>query len=354
MKIDIPINKILVVNLGGMGDFLLSYPALTALQRRYPQSKITLLVSRKAFEAAQRLSFVDKFFVLHIRSLWQTFLFGFGHLLVLRKTGFDLAINMRSVASGISAIKMRLFFGMINPKISVGRNTEERARFFGIKIPEDDYGQIYQRDYDLKLVEMLGASQQDKAINFMITDAEAQRTKQLLTAAGIYENDILIGIHPGGAYSRRWPINNYRIFLQALYMDKRLRFVVTGNKEELKLAMQLTQGLGSRVLNLAGKLNLGELAALIQRCNLYVTNDTGSMHLAAVLRVSLLVVFGGAALEHFDPRILNPQSRVLYKKTPCSPCNRKICFSKKCLKLIIPEEVIQAAKEILSKVVKYD
>jgi len=349
MKINIPINKILVINLGGMGDFLLSYPALAALQRKYPQGKITLLVSRKALEAAQRLSFVDKIFVLRHRSLWRMILFSLGPLLVLRKTGFDLAINMRSVASRLSAIKMRLFFSIINPKISVGRNTEGRARFFGVKIPEDDYGQVYQRDYDLKLVEMLGASQQDKAINFTITDAEAQRVKQLLKDAGIYESDILIGIHPGGAQPRRWPLNNYRMFLQSLCIDKRLKFVVTGNKEELKLAAQLARGLSSQVLNLAGKLSLGELAALIKRCNLYVTNDTGSMHLAAVLRAPLLVIFGGAALKHFDPRILNPQSRVLYKETSCSPCNRKNCYSKKCLKLIIPEEVIQAAKEILSK-----
>jgi heptosyltransferase-2 len=349
MKINIPVNKILVINLGGMGDFLLSYPALAALQRAYPQSKITLLVSGKALEAAQRLSFVDKIFVLHMQSLWQRILSNLSYLLVLRKEGFDLAINMRSVASRLSAIKIRLIFDIINPKISVGRNTEGRARFFDIKIPEDDYGQVYERDYNLKLVDMLGASQEDKTINFTITDSEAQRVKQLLKNTGIKESDILIGIHPGGAHLRRWPLDNYRMFLRSLCIDQRLKFVVTGNKGELKLATQLAQGLSSRVLNLAGKFNLGELAAVIQRCNLYVTNDTGSMHLAAVLRAPLLVVFGGAALKHFDPCILNPQSRVLYKKTVCSPCNRKICYSKKCLKLIIPEEVIQAAKEILSK-----
>jgi heptosyltransferase-2 len=196
---------------------------------------------------------------------------------------------------------------------------------------------------------MLDACPQDKAINFTIMDLEAERVRQLLKAAGIQEDDVLIGVHPGGAPLRRWPLDNYRVFLQSLCLDQSLKFVVTAGKEELKLSTQLVQGLNSKVLNLAGKLNLGELAALIQRCNLFVTNDTGSMHLAAVLKRPLLVIFGGAALKHFDPRIINPQSRVLYKKIPCAPCNQKFCNSKKCLKLIVPEEVIQAAKEILSK-----
>lgn len=349
MMINCLIKKILVVNFGGMGDFLLSYPSLIALQKRYPQSKINLLVSKKALEAAQRLSFVDKVFVLYPQSWWRLVFFGPRTFLVLRRERFDLAINMRSVVSRFSALKMRLLFRWINPKTTAGRNTENRAGFFDLKIFEDDYGQVYERDYDLKLVEMLDACPQDKAIDFTITDLEVENVRQLLKEARIQEDDLLIGIHPGGALPRRWPLVNYRIFLESLCADKRLKFVITGNQEETRLAEELAQGLNDRVLNLAGKLNLGELAALIQRCQLYVTNDTGSMHLAAVLQRPLLVIFGGAALKHFDPRIINPQSRVLYKKISCAPCNFKFCHSKKCLKLIVPEEVIQAAKEILFK-----
>lgn len=346
------IDKILIVNLGGMGDFLLSLPALTAIKNKYPQSHITVLISDKALGLAKRLDFIDRIVVLCPRSLWRMIFKGLSSVLFLRKEKFDLAVNMRSISSSLSALKMKMLFAIINPKLSAGRNTQGRASFFDIKISEEDHGSIHERDYDLKLAEVLGASITDREVRFAVTGLDTKRVSQLLEGAGIKDSDILIGLHPGGEYLRRWPLKNYRVLLRALSSDRRLIFLVTGNLGERRLASRLIDGFGKRALNFAGELSLGELAALMRRCSLYITNDTGNMHLAAALKVPLLAVFGGAALKRFDPRILDPSGCLLYKKVACAPCIKKFCYSKICLKLITPEEVAKKAKEILAKAVK--
>jgi len=343
------INKILIVNLGGMGDFLLSLAALTALKKKYPHSQMTILISDKAVNLAKRLDFIDKIVIFHPRSLWRMIFKGLGCLLFLRKEQFDLAVNMRSISSSLSALKIKMLFAIINPKVSAGRDTQGRASFFDIKIPEEDHGRIHERDYDLKLAEALGASVTDQEVSFAVTGLDAERVSRLLKSAGIKDSDILIGLHPGGEALRRWPLKNYRILLRLLSADKRLIFLVTGNSRERRLANCLIDGFSKIALNLAGELNLGELAALMQRCSLYITNDTGNMHLAAALKVPFLAIFGGAALKRFDPRILNPNGCLLYKKVACAPCIRKSCYSKICLKLITPDEVAEKAKEILAK-----
>ncbi len=343
------INKILIVNLGGMGDFLLSLPALTAIKNRYPQSHITVLISDKALGLAKRMDFIDRIVILCPRSLWRMIFKGLGEVFFLRKEKFDLAVNMRSISSSLSALKIKALFAIINPKLSAGRNTQGRAAFFDIKIPEEDHGSIPERDYDLKLAEALGAGITDREVRFAVTGLDTKRVNELLKRAKIKDNDILIGLHPGGEYLRRWPLKNYRLLLRSLSLDQRLIFLVTGNLRERRLASRLIDGFGKIALNFAGELNLGELAALMRRCSLYITNDTGNMHLAAALKVPFLAVFGGAALKRFDPRILNPNGCLLYKKVACAPCIRKSCYSKICLKLITPEEVAKKVREILAK-----
>jgi len=331
---------------------LLSLPALTAIKNKYPQSHITVLISDKALGLAKRLGFIDRIVLLCPHSLWRMIFQGLGPIFSLRKEKFDLAVNMRSISSSLSALKMKALFAVINPKLSAGRNTQGRAEFFDIKISEEDHGSIHERDYDLELAGALGASITDREVGFAVTSLDTKRVDELLKRAEIKDSDILVGLHPGGEYLRRWPLKNYRLLLKSLSLDQRLIFLVTGNLRERRLASRLIKGFGRIALNLAGELDLGELAALMRRCSLYITNDTGNMHLAAALKVNFLALFGGAALKRFDPRVLNPNGCLLYKKVACAPCIKKFCYSKICLKLITPEEAAKKAKEILAKAEK--
>ncbi|MFA5004885.1 MAG: glycosyltransferase family 9 protein [Candidatus Omnitrophota bacterium] len=342
-----PLRKILVVNLGGMGDLLLSSASIRSLHNAYPEAKISLLVSSKAVEIARRLGFIDKVFVFYPQSLLWIALRGILLLWGLRRECFDLAVNMRTIASSLSALKARLLLGLINAKVTAGRNTQGRAGFLDISINESEYGDMYERDYDLALIEALGIKAVDKRLEFSVTAKEAATLAAILKEKGLKEGEILVGVHPGGEQSRRWPIKNYQELLGSLSSVQGVRFVITGTTKEAAQAVFLAAKFRQKAIDLCGALSLGELAALMKRSALYICNDTGSMHLAAAVGAPILVIFGGGSLIRFDPCQLNSLSCVLYKPVSCSPCNKAFCFSKKCLKEVTVQEAALQARRIL-------
>ncbi len=346
-------KKILIVNLSGIGDFLLSTPALRAIKKRYPEAEISALLSSKVCEIAGDRKYVDKVHCFHI---------GYGGfvppgkiyaniktLLLLRRSSFDLALNMRTLQKSSSALKVRLLRGIIKPKKTAGRDTEGRGGFYDIKIPETIPGGKYEMEYDLGLVSKLGCGVRDKRVDLAIDTESAYKVNEILKKAGVTDEDIIIGIHPGGMPSRRWGVGNFSKVIGELGRERGYKFVITGGPGEADLAGGIERESISDVINLAEALTLKELAALIKRCGLYIANDTGPMHIAAILGRPLVAIFGPGDITRFDPRNITDKAVVLYEKQECAPCEKVKCEDMRCLKVIKVEDVTKAARDLLGK-----
>ncbi|MFA6216182.1 MAG: glycosyltransferase family 9 protein [Candidatus Omnitrophota bacterium] len=332
------IKKILVINLGGIGDLLLSLPALEALKWKYPQSRYDILLTERASELLQGRALFDTFYFYKKGLFKQLRLF-----FLLRQNRYDLVINMRTMVSWVSALKMFCVFRLINPRISAGRNTQNRGWFFNIKIPEFWPGEKCEMEYDIEMAAALGAPVPERSLHISIAQESYLAVSVFLEQGGIKANDRVIGIHPGGEPSRRWPVESFSQVIAVLNKSGDFKFVITGSLEESSIAQKLASVPGAVVINAAGKLNLNELTALIARCSLYISNDTGPMHIAAVLKTPLVALFGPGSLCRFDPRNIFPQAVVLYQKAACAPCNKMTCHTMRCLKVISPDAVVQAA-----------
>jgi heptosyltransferase-2 len=334
------LRKILIINLGGIGDLLLSTPALRALKGAYPESRLSVLVSPRVGELAKRLTFIDTVHTFHAN--WKM-------LSDLRKEQFDLAINMRTLVSNAGAIKMRALIAIIGAKMTAGRDTEGRGSFFDVSISETALGDKYEMEYDIELVEKLGAVVTDRKVILPVSDADRERVSGILSGAGIGPGDIVIGIHPGGKPSHRWPIGSFAGAMNAISKKVRCAFVITGEAAEKGLADGLTGLVDAKVADTTGSLDIGGLAALIERCALYISNDTAAMHIAAAKGVNLVAIFGPGYLKRFDPRTISPNSAVIYKAVQCTPCDRAHCPSMKCLNGISAQEVAEAALRFFNK-----
>ncbi|MDD5432471.1 MAG: glycosyltransferase family 9 protein [Candidatus Omnitrophica bacterium] len=348
-------NKILIINLGGAGDLLLSTPALKALRKKYPQSEICALVSQRGVELASSLPYLNKVFCFYINyggssSLLKQ-LSNIKSLLYLRKHRFDLAINMRSIVSESGAGKIKLVMDIISPKMKAGRNTQERGSFFDIKIPEQDIGIKPEMEYDIDTIAALGVKDFDRKIDLEIDKTGDERVKEILRNESVGEKEILVGIHPGGMPSRRWPAENFASLIKLISNEIDCKFVLTGDKQENGLVERISRLSEKKVVNLAGKLNFFELAALINKCNIFISNDTGPMHIAAVLDKPLVAIFGPGDIVRFDPRNISKNVIVVRKETAgCKfPCNKQSCDTLDCLKQIHPEEVLQAVFSLLNR-----
>lgn len=345
-------KRILVINLGGIGDLLLSMPSLKALRNLYPQAEIYMLIPAKVYEIVKNLPYINNIFIFDIsyrglvsfgkvlRNLWILF--------ILRRKHFDLAINMRTLHSKRSAKRIKFILDIIKPKTKAGRDTERRGEFFDIRIPETDTGQKYEMEYDIDTVKALGAEIIDKTIDFKIGEESAQKVSRILEKEHVSNDTILIGIHPGGAPSRRWPFENFSKVIDEIHKKiPSCKFVITGARYEMSLVSKLTKITNVGVINFIGRLNIMELGALIKRFNLYISNDTAPMHIAAILKTPLVALFGPGDITRYNPRNISDMAVVLYKKVECAPCIKTSCQSLQCLKMISVKEVLEAALNLI-------
>lgn len=340
-------SKILVVNLGGIGDLLLSTPAVRALKETFPRASITMLVTPQAAPLARDLPYVDSVRVFYfdaaraIRNSWTLLRFWMRH--------FDIAFNMRSIASDRGAKLIQWIFSVVKPRVSAGRNTDGRGAFFSLTVAETLAGEKHEMEYDLDLVSAAGARVEDRAVDLFRDGPSIHKIGVLLAQHGVEPGVTpVVGIHPGGKKSHRWPLHYYCSVVKELaHRYPQAVFVVTGDAREASLGNTICHNVAAHVVNLAGALSIKETISLIRQCSLFIANDTGPMHIAAVAGVPLVALFGPGYITRFDPRVLSPKTVTLYRQAPCSPCDLTDCPDKRCLSAIVPEEVIEAAAGLL-------
>lgn len=344
-------SLILVVNLGGIGDLMLSSPALRHIRKCFPDARISLLTSPQAAEYACSLSCFERVVTLDAGGGILRRASGMMKLLGLRAARFDLCVNMRTIVSEASRGRMKFLVSFINAKRSAGRDTAGRGDFFDIKVAEGDGDRdgIYEREYDCAMAEALtGVPVADREIDFPIDRGSDERVGRLFAGAGIGAGDRVIGIHLGGKPSHAWPAENFFAAAEAVARRFSCSLAVTGTAGDGRRAAPLMARFPRPVLDLTGRLTLAELGAAIRRCSVYATSDTAPMHIAAVLRTPLVAVFGPGYLRRFDPRVIAPRSIVLCKNAACAPCDKVTCLSGKCLTDITPAECADALAVLLS------
>ena len=161
-----------------------------------------------------------------------------------------------------------------------------------------------------------------------------------------------IGLCPGAEYgpAKRWPIERFRSVMDQL-SSHNIVWVLIGTAAEAPLADPLMKEFSGTVENTMGKTSLAELITLIQGLDLLLTNDTGSMHLAALFNIPTVAIFGST-----EPALTGPRGdihRVLRHQVECSPCFLRECpIDFRCMTRITPEEVTQAVLEQVEKKLK--
>ena len=189
------------------------------------------------------------------------------------------------------------------------------------------------------LLKRVGVPQQSRPELFVDNKALA-KAQDTLEKKGVVSSDFLIGINPFAAYglAKCWPIERYRSLLEKLDKETNIKTVVFGDTSHMGQAEKLCDGL--RAINLAGKTSLSDLKAFISLCHLFVTNDSGPMHIASALNIPVLAIFGSTCPTTTGP--YGDYIEVVQKKTSCSPCFKRECpIDFRCMKNIGIEEIYQ-------------
>ena len=314
------IRRILVITLSNIGDIILTTPVIRALSDEYSGSRIDVMVGpngRDIFSKDPRifkLIVYDKHVSIAEKRRLQLKLKKLKYDLVvdLRNTVFPLLLSPRYRTSPIQSF----------PKDIIHKKKRHLFRLipFGIKKP-DEGSYIYTGKEDEEHVDRLIKSNSIK--------------------------DPIVVVNPGAkSHLKRWTIEGFAEVCDSLIEECSANMVFVGTGPDKEIVLSIMKKMKNKCYDLVDKTNIRELACLLKRSSLLITNDSAPMHLGCAVGAKVLAVFGPT-----DPRKYGPTGEfdaVVSKKLFCSPCEVAACkYGQECMKQVSSDEVLEQAKMMI-------
>lgn len=335
------IKNILVVSSTAIGDTLLSTPAIKAVRKRYPEAKIIALFNKsnmELFEDNPNINGIVPFYGAYKRY--------FATIRELKKYRFDLALIFHgnepqtTPLCYLSGARFIMKLPNKNQYNFLLSNREPITTW-------DDMGHgITGR---LMTAALAGCPVDDPRMELFFKKSDLDGAEEFLCKEGVKKDNILIGFQAGAStVSRQWfPERFMQLGKRLLEAYPSSRIVLTGSPNEAALCDKIKKGIGNGVIVSAGRLKLRQAAALIKRLNVFVTGDTGPMHIAIATGTPVVALYAVADPARTGPLYDKDMHRVIKKPRTCEPCVSKKCEYQKCMEAISVEEVEKAVADIL-------
>jgi heptosyltransferase II len=321
-------SNILVRATNWIGDAVMSLPALRAIRERFPTARISILAKPWVADLYGRESFIDEIILYSGQSPWRT-----GHELRARR--FDCAILLQNAfeAAWIA------WLARIPNRIGYKRDGRQLLLTKAVDVPKAGEIPRHERFYYLELLRRAG----------LIDTLPAGETIRLRRSA-VGNGRRIIGISPGAAYgtAKRWLPERFAQSAGTLANLRGASIAIFGTKGERRLCEEVAQLLnGHQVTNYAGQTTLAQFIDLASGCELFITNDSGSMHIASALGVPTVAIFGATDDTTTGPTGLN--ARVVRQHVDCSPCLLRECpIDHRCMTGVSADRVVKEALELLN------
>jgi heptosyltransferase-2 len=356
------IQRLLVRGTNWVGDSVMSLPALDQIRRGFPNAHITLMVLPWVSGIYEDCSLVDEV-LLYDRLEEHRGIGGRIRLIQqLRARSFEAAILFQN------AFEAALLTNLAAVPLRCGYSRDARGWLLSHALTIDPrLRNLHQSYYYLDLVErFLGRARTIDSLSpsivslppelppgqwLKISSKRKENARQLLREEGISRRKLIVGVNPGASFgsAKRWPQERYAALLDQLAHDQEADIVIFGSAAEVRIAEAIAKGMRRPPVILSGKTTLSGLIALISCCDLFITNDSGPMHLAAALQIPMLAIFGPTDEIATGP--MSVKAIVIKKKVECSPCLLRECpIDHRCMTEIAVEEVYRHAVQQLQKI----
>lgn len=348
------LQTILVTKYLGMGSVLLATPMLKALRAAYPESQIIVLTFAGNAKFTKQIDFIDE--VISIRTA-SFILFAKDLFVVLVKNRlrnfdavFDLEFFARfsTIVSYLSGATFRI--GYYLPKLWRGQLLTHQIHFNPYKHVVEIFA-AHLAPFNIPVIDF-------SLYQPRISEEKEREVSFLLKDLGVAKNCRYVVVNVNASQisvERKWPKENFMLLIQELIKSHgNLKIVLIGAKEDTgyvkEVHSMLHDSAGDRVVNLSGLIDIGGLVALLKQSSLFISNDSGPLHIASALNIPTISFFGPETPSMYGP--LGKKDVVFYSGIYCSPClnvynaKRAMCNGNNvCMNAIKPGDVIKTIEK---------
>lgn len=323
-------RNILLIRLSSLGDIVLTSPAIRAVRKHFPNARISMLVASQSADLLTENPHLDEVlqFDRHAKDKDTAEMIRLAR--VLRERQFDLSIDFQrkfrtSLLGYLSGAKCRVGYHRPNGLLC------------SVRVPDSS---VHAIDRYFALLHAVGIEARDRALELFLTESDRTYAQDIMEKQGIDDDKLTVGLFPGAGWKlREWMPDRFAAIGDRLVKDFGAQVVIFGGPHEYQLANCVIDLMTEQATSFAGNHQIRQLAALIERCNLFLTNDTGPMHIAAALRTPTVALFGPGNHIRFQP--LDSIHTTIRHDVPCNPCKQFTdrCKDNICMKLITVDEV---------------
>jgi lipopolysaccharide heptosyltransferase II len=342
-------ENVLLLQTSFLGDTILTLPLIDEIRRQFPVKRLTVLCQPASRELLNDHSGIDEIIVDDKKNADRGFAGLRAKARALQAQGFTLALTPhKSLRSGLM-----LYWAEIPCR--VGFRQSKGWFLFHKRVDRDPSRHDVERN--LSLLTAFGLRVEDcrREIELPVSAHTQEAVDQKLSALGVKESDLVIGISPGSVWpTKRWSIAGFAELVRMIKQRMACALLLFGGPEDALVVEQVKRRSGGAAINLVDQIGLGELPAAISRCALFIANDSAPMHVAVARRVPTVAIFCATTPElGFFPYTAN--AIVVGKNLSCRPCGthggrRCPLGHAHCIEQIQAQTVLEAAEKLLRDV----
>jgi len=338
------IQRILIRSTNWIGDAIMTTPAVRAVRKNFPHAHISLLAKPWVIPIFEHSSNIDQIIEYDINGRHKGVRGIFRLARDIRTYSFDAVILFQN------AIEAAIISRLANIPIRIGYNTDGRGLLLSHSVKRDvKIKTCHQTLYYLDILEKIGLYPDGNHLELSVDPLIKEAVHKIIQQYNIASDELIVGINPSATYgtAKQWFPERFAELADQICKSYPARIIIFGGPGDIDLGRRIESMVNYPVINLSAKTSLGEAIGLIQACQLFITNDSGLMHIAAALNTPLIALFGSTNPITTGP--LGKHSIVVREPVSCSPCLKVSCPLERhiCMERISVENVFYQVKRML-------
>lgn len=338
------VKRLLIRSTNWIGDAVMTTPVVRAIRKNFPDAEISILTKPWVAPVFESSPYIDNILIYDDSGKHKGLSGKLRLARELKQYGFDAAILLQNA---FEAALITFFAGI---PYRIGYNTDARGFLLTHSVPcTPQIKKMHQTGYYLGILHGIGLETDGLGLDLVVDKKYQKRAVEILEEYGISSADRLVGINPSATFgpAKQWFPKRYAALSDKIHEIFGASILLFGGPGDREMGVRISQMMQHPPIDLCGKTNLEEAIALINMCNLFITNDSGLMHVAAALNIPLIAIFGST-----NPVTTGPQSqksKIVRVPIKCSPCLKPECPEGhlKCMDQIDIDMVFEAVREIL-------